>query len=102
MAQTLARSEALQHWITVANHLLNHPRLILVKNVVFFLVLYHYWGRFYAKVLVGGPVRALYDLKDAMKKVTKGKIFTVTHVKIRQRFVNCDVYPRCKRKSMRN
>ncbi|SAM03489.1 hypothetical protein [Absidia glauca] len=71
MAQSLTRSEPLQHWITVGNHLLNHPRLVLLKNVVFLLVLYHYWGRFYAKVLVGGPVRALYDLRDTIKKNLK-------------------------------
>ncbi|ORZ13636.1 sphingosine-1-phosphate lyase [Absidia repens] len=46
---------------------MNSPRLTVFKNVVFLLVLYHYWSRFYGKVLVGGPVRALQDMKSYIK-----------------------------------
>ncbi|KAI8344493.1 sphingosine-1-phosphate lyase [Chlamydoabsidia padenii] len=53
----------------LSNKVLESRQLSLLKNVVFLLVLYHYWGRLYAKVFVGGPVRALYDFKDHLKKV---------------------------------
>jgi sphinganine-1-phosphate aldolase len=66
---------------TLSNKVLESRHLAIAKNIVFLLVLYHYWGRLYAKVFVGGPVRALYDFKDYLKKVTlsKKKTFTYTH-----------------------
>lgn len=40
---------------------LNQPRLTKFKNVVFVLVLIHYWSRLYSKVIVAGPTRAAKD-----------------------------------------
>lgn len=73
MANSHSRPQALMQLTTLSNKVLESRRLAILKNIVFLLVLYHYWGRFYAKVFVGGPARALYDLKDYMKKVTSPK-----------------------------
>ncbi|KAI9015877.1 sphingosine-1-phosphate lyase [Phycomyces nitens] len=44
-------------------NMLETPRLKTLKNVIFILVLFHYWSKFYTKVLVLGPVRAAKDFK---------------------------------------
>lgn len=51
----LAKPSALLQQLETA---LNQPRLGRLKNVVFVLVLIHYWSRLYSKVLVRGPIRA--------------------------------------------
>ncbi|ORX49165.1 sphingosine-1-phosphate lyase [Hesseltinella vesiculosa] len=53
---------------TTSQQWLNHPRLALIKNIIFLLVIYHYGSHVYAKVLVGGPVRALADLNVWVKR----------------------------------
>ncbi|KAI8060206.1 sphingosine-1-phosphate lyase [Gongronella butleri] len=47
---------------------LNHPRLALIKNIIFLVVLYHYGSSLYRKVLIGGPLRAFDDLQVVIKR----------------------------------
>lgn len=55
--------------VHLLNNILSGPRLTLLKNIVFVLVLLHYWSRFYNKVVVGGPARAIKDFQMYFKRV---------------------------------
>ncbi|KAF7721521.1 hypothetical protein EC973_004519 [Apophysomyces ossiformis] len=48
---------------------LDSPMLTRVKNIVFILVLYHYWCKFYSRIVVAGPARTAKDFKAYIKKI---------------------------------
>lgn len=70
MANSYSKPNALLQLTTLSNKLLDSQHLKLIKNIVFLLVLYNYWKRFYLSVAIGGPVRAFNDFKAFIKKVT--------------------------------
>ena len=69
----LAKPSALLQQLETA---LNQPRLARFKNVVFVLVLLHYWSRLYSKVIVRGPTRAAKDAYAYCLKVCLSRIVT--------------------------
>lgn len=69
MSGATYKSPTLIRFSQISNDILDSRRLLHLKNIVFILVLLNCWGKFYNKVLVGGPVRAYYDLKAHVMKV---------------------------------
>lgn len=65
----MTNSSALIRLSQISNDVLESRSLSQLKNVVFVLVLINYWSKAYNKVMVGGPVRALTDLKAYIIKV---------------------------------
>lgn len=70
MANSYSKPNTLLQLTTLSNKVLDNQHLKLIKNVIFILVLYNYWKRFYLSVAVGGPVRAFNDFQAYLKKVT--------------------------------
>lgn len=90
---------------------LNQPRLARFKNVIFVLVLIHYWSRLYSKVLVRGPTRAAKDAYTYCLKVSPHHEIRLYHLKYhaylfyfiyRFSLNNCAVSPLFKQKSTLN
>lgn len=87
---------------------LNQPRLARFKNVIFVLVLIHYWSRLYSKVIVRGPTRAAKDAYSYCLRVCthrqKSSYHPIYLFYLIYRFFlnNCVVSPLFKQKSTLN
>ncbi|KAI8354660.1 sphingosine-1-phosphate lyase [Blakeslea trispora] len=55
--------------LQITNDVLDSRYLKHIKNIIFVFVLLNYWSKLYNKVLVGGPIRAIQDLKVYIMKV---------------------------------
>ncbi|KAI8072194.1 sphingosine-1-phosphate lyase [Gilbertella persicaria] len=62
-------SAALIKFTQLTTHVLDSRYLKHIKNIVFVCVLFNYWSKLYNHVLVGGPSRALMDLKAHILKM---------------------------------
>ncbi|KAI8365363.1 sphingosine-1-phosphate lyase [Radiomyces spectabilis] len=68
MAKSGLSSSALTR-LAQTSRILDNPKWNHLKNIVFFLVVINYWCKFYSKVVVGGPVRAVKDFKAHIMSV---------------------------------
>jgi sphinganine-1-phosphate aldolase len=65
----VTETNALLRFAQMSNDFLDNRYLRHIKNIIFILVLLNYWSKLYNQVLIGGPLRAIQDLKAYVIKV---------------------------------